>query len=313
MTQYTVLHTTELQAILSYYGIMTIKSYQVLSGGSENTNYLVNTLTKKYVLTICEQKSPEEANQLASLLIYLHDNNFSTSRLVKTTEDLLTTIWNTKPVMLKEYIDGDIIQDLSKELLVYLGKELAKLHSIKSLRYLPEKLSYGMEHFDEVTVYAPQSSFYKWLKNTQQYIENYIHHDLPKSLIHSDIFYNNIIVDTTMKQATIMDFEEACYYYRIFDIGMMIIGTCCNNRTIDLDKVTHLLKGYQQEITLLDIEKEALQAFTVYGATATAFWRHQNFNYTNVTESKKDHYKEMQDIATHIISIPEITFKNCLG
>ena len=313
MAQYTVLHATELETILCYYGIKTIKSYQVLSGGSENTNYLVNTLTKKYVLTICEQKSPEEANQLASLLIYLYDNNFSTSRLIKTSEDLLITTWNSKPVMLKEYIDGDIIQDLSNELLVYLGRELAKLHTIKPLEFLPKKVGYGIEHFDEVTIYAPQSSFYMWLKKTQQYIEGYISDELPKSLIHSDIFYNNIIVDTTKKQATIMDFEEACYYYRIFDIGMMIIGTCCIHRTIDLEKVTHLLKGYQQEITLLDIEKEALQAFTAYGATATAFWRHQNFNYTNVTESKKDHYKEMQDIATHIISIPEITFKNCLG
>lgn len=311
MTQYTVLHTTELQIILSQYDIKTVRSYQVLSGGSENTNYLVDTGIKKYVLTICEQKSRREATQLASLLIYLQDNNFSTSRLVKTSDDSLIVNWDNKPVMLKEFINGDINPDLSKELLVYLGKELAKLHCIEPLEYLPKKLSYGMEHFDEVTVYAPTSSFYKWLKNTQQYIEDYIQESLPKSLIHSDIFYNNIIVDKNSKQATIMDFEEACYYYRIFDIGMMIIGTCCANTTLDLDKVTSLLKGYQQEIKLLDIEKEALQAFTVYGATATAFWRHQNFNYTNVTESKKDHYKEMQDIAMHILAIPEVIFKNC--
>lgn len=311
MIQYTVLDATELQTILSQYGIKAVRSHQVLSGGSENTNYLVDAFNKKYVLTICEQKSHEEATQLASLLIYLNDNDFSTSRLVKTSDDLLIATWDNKPVMLKAFIEGDIIEDLSKELLVYLGRELAILHRIEPLKYLPKKLSYGKEHFDEVTLYAPQSSFYSWLKITQKYIESHIQDDLPKSLIHSDIFYNNIIVDKSKKQGTIMDFEEACYYYRIFDIGMMIIGTCCDNRTLDLDKVTSVLKGYQQETQLLNTEKEALQAFTVYGATATAFWRHQNFNYTNVTESKKDHYKEMQEIAMHITSIPEATFHTC--
>ena len=79
-------------------------------------------------------------------------------------------------------------------------------------------------------MYAPESTFYKWLKEIQKYIESYISTDLPKALIHSDIFYNNIIVNKDSEKATIMDFEEACYYYRVFDIGMMIVGTCCRRR-----------------------------------------------------------------------------------
>jgi homoserine kinase type II len=305
MTQYTVLNDIGIQTILAHYGVEKLTSYTVLSGGSENTNYLVNTENKTFVLTICEQKSIQEAKELASLLVYLKSNTFSTSILVKTITGALTTEWNNKPVMLKEFIKGDIVQDLSESLLIYLGRELAQLHQIKAPDYLPQAVAYGLERFDEVQVYAPKSSFYTWLKSTQKYIEKHIDIDLPKALIHSDIFNNNIIVDKEGKQATIMDFEEACYYYRVFDIGMMIIGTCSHEATINLSKVASLLKGYQGEIKLLEIEKKALKAFTVYAATATGYWRHQNYNYVNVVPEMKDHFLEMKNLADYIMSLHE--------
>jgi homoserine kinase type II len=308
MAHYTVLNEIDIQAILINYSTEKVLFYKVLSGGSENTNYLINTECRSFVLTICEQKSSKEATELASLLEYLNHNKFSTSILIKTITGALTSVWNDKPVMLKEFIDGDVVEDLSESLLTYLGRELAQLHQIKAPNYLPQMVAYGLERFDEVKVYAPDSSFYIWLKKTQEYIEDHINNDLPKALIHSDIFYNNIIVEKDGKRATIMDFEEACCYYRVFDIGMMIIGTCVDKETVNLSKVSSLLVGYQQEIKLLEIEKKALKAFTVYAATATAFWRHQNFNHVNIILEKKGHYLEMKLLADTIINLPDHYF-----
>ena len=305
MAQYTVINDTDLEIILKRYGIGNIQSYKVLSGGSENTNYLVEALSKSFVLTICEQKSAQDAENLALLLNDLKLQNFSTSKLVATLKGAFTTLWNDKPVILKEFIEGTIIQDFSEDLLLYLGRELAKLHQVNVPDYVPRTLNYGsIERFDEVKVYAPNSSFYRWLKNTQCYIEDYISPELPKSLIHSDIFYSNVIVSEDRKVATIMDFEEACYYYRVFDIGMMIVGICFEGETINHKKMKSLLEGYKQENKLLEIEINSLKAFTVYAATATAFWRHQNFNYVNVDATLKDHYLEMKNLADTIMNLP---------
>jgi homoserine kinase type II len=312
MTHYSVLNNKDLLIILSPYGVEKVQFYKILSGGSENTNYLVKTETNAYVLTISEQKSSTKMAELADFLEYLNLKHFTTSKIVKTLNGSLTTQWNNKPVFLKEYIEGDIIEDLSKNLLIYLGSQMAQLHQINAPDYLPKKLNYGIENFNEVRVYAPKSSFYTWLKTTQRYIQSHINSDLPKALIHSDIFYNNIVVNKDGKQATIMDFEEACYNYRVFDIGMMIIGTCSEGKVVNFDKVACLLVGYQQEITLLPLEINALQAFTVYAATATAFWRHQNFNYINVTSEKKDHYLEMKQLADFVMSISANDFKRLL-
>ena len=304
MAHYTVLNDTSIQTILIDYGIEKVTSYKVLSGGSENTNYLVKTKNNSFVLTICEQKSIKDATELASLLEYLKLNKFSTSILIKTITGAFTTVWNDKPVMLKEFIEGTIVEDLPNDLLEYLGKELGKLHQVKAPDYLPVSVNYGIEHFNEVEIYAPNSSFNSWLKSMENYIKDHISTELPKTIIHSDIFYNNIIVNEDNSYATIMDFEEACYYYRLFDIGMMIVGTCCQKEVINLDKVANLLKGYQQENKLLESEIKALQAFTVYGAVVTAFWRHQNFNHINIDVTMKDHYLAMKELADHIKGVP---------
>ena len=308
MAQYTVLNNKDLETILAQYGINEVKSYNVLSGGSENTNYLVKTAVNNYVLTICEQKSIEKTIELANLLEHLSKNNFSTSKIIKTVSNKFITVWNDKPILLKAYIEGDIIEELPDDVLIYVGEELAKLHQIESPKYLSKTVSYGIERFDEVKVYASESEFYVWLKEIQKYIESYISTDLPKALIHSDIFYNNIIINTDDEKATIMDFEEACYYYRVFDIGMMIVGTCCEENKINSKKIKSLLKGYEKEIKLLDVERKALKAFTVYGAVATAFWRHQNFNYVNIIEEKKNHYLAMKNLANSIRELSDSSF-----
>ncbi len=308
MATYTVLNTIDLQTILLEYDIQEIQSFRVLHGGSENTNYLVSTMLKKYVLTICEQKTPKKTEELAFLLEHLEQNNFTTSKVVKTKKGSLVTIWKTKPVMIKEYLEGDIVTDLSKKTLNCLGKELAKLHQIKAPDYLSDTVDYGIEKFDRVKKYAPDSSFYFWLKTTQKYIEEHISTELPKALIHSDIFYNNVIVSKEGKQATIMDFEEACYYYRVFDIGMVIIGTCCMETSVNREKIQQLLQGYEAENKLMTVEKKVLKAFTVYAATATAFWRYQNFNFIHVVPHMKNHYLAMRNLADAVQKLPDTDF-----
>ena len=68
MAQYTVLSNTHIQTILAKYGIENISSHRVLSGGSENTNYLVQGHDWAYVLTICEQKVRGQGNRISGFV-----------------------------------------------------------------------------------------------------------------------------------------------------------------------------------------------------------------------------------------------------
>ena len=99
-----------------------------------------------------------------------------------------------------------------------------------------------------------------------------------------------------------MDFEEASYYYRVFDIGMMIVGTCFNENQLCLSKARALLAGYQSKTILEPYEAETLQLFTAYAAAGTAFWRHMNYNFINYDKDMTEHYKTMQDFADQALA-----------
>lgn len=313
MSQYSVLKEADIIKIIKPYDIETIDSFTLLSGGSENTNYKILSETGKFVLTICEQKTLDDAMNLAHLLEHLAKYDFETSKVVHSVSSELVSTWNGKPVMLKIFLDGEIIEDLPHPIVENVGFKMGELHRITPPSYLPKKLSYGQEYFHEAGQYAPNSIFSKWLSEIHSYVLPYFSNDLPKALIHSDIFYSNVIVCQNDQSACIMDFEEAANYYRIFDIGMTIVGLCSEMDKVNLEKMGCLLKGYQQIIELEDAEKKSLQSFTVYAAAAMTFWRHRNFNHTNPDPKMFDHYLELKVIADFLKNLPEETFLDFLN
>ena len=307
MAQYTILNKSAIQLIFQEYGIENIYNYKVLSGGSENTNYLVNTEKGALVLTICERKTPEVARNLAKLLDHLAQHNFSTSIVIRSTKSENITCWDGKPIMIKKYLPGDIIEDLPEHLLKNIGQELSKLHQISAPDYLPKKVSYGMEYFEGIKEYAPNSPFQKWLTDVKKIVEKHTS-NLPKTLIHSDVFYNNVIISKDGQKATIMDFEEACFYYRVFDIGMIIVGLCAEKETINLKKAKWILEGYQIHHKLLENELLALKPFTIYAAAAIAFWRHRHYHFIAPDPTMEKHYLIMKKTADYMKNLPDNCF-----
>ena len=308
MAQYSSLNRREIEAISADFAINNIGSFEVLSGGSENTNYLVNADNGKYVLSICELKTEEQARELAHLLEHLEKHDFETSKLIRTTDNEPLTLWKGKPIMIKSFVEGKILYDIPLHLIELTGRELGKLHKIEAPEYLPVQLNYGKEQFVNVEKYAANSSFDIWLKQKLEYVSPYFTSNLPKALIHSDVFSDNVIVSEDESSIVIVDFEEATCYYRIFDIGMMIIGICGEGKTVNLEKAKYLLKGYGHEIRLLDTELNALQAFTVYAGAAMTFWRHMNFNYTRADPKLSDHYLGLKVLADYVEELPADCF-----
>ena len=302
MTLYSHLTAKDFDHICSYYNIGKAVSWKPLSGGSENSNYCIYTHDSKYVLSVCEQKTMQEVDQLALLLEHLHDHQYSTSKIFRDKDNNTISLWNGKPVLLKSFIEGEIVENLSPNLLKLIGKELGKLHQIPAPDYLPKTMNYGRQSFKKVQLYAAGSQFEKWIKKIEEYFNPYFDLDIPRTLIHGDVFWNNVIVNKEHSSAVIMDFEEAAYYYRIFDIGMTIIGTCAEGSRIELRKVISLIEGYLSEVNLSQDEVLALKPFTVYAGASMTFWRHINFNYTNPDPNRYEHYRGLMELTDSIFS-----------
>ena len=159
MAQYTTLTKKDVETILIPYGVKQITSFKILSGGSENTNYQVQTNSEKLVVTICELKTEKNATELAQLLEHLAHNNFETSTLIRTQDRKLLTLWQGKPVMVKSFVEGTIIEHLPDHLITLIGSQLGKLHKVEAPKYLQNHANFGKQEFRNVKKYAANSLF----------------------------------------------------------------------------------------------------------------------------------------------------------
>lgn len=299
MTPYTKLDDKTIHQITDQYDIGVIQNWKILEGGSENTNHLLVTDKGQFVLTICERKTNEETTILANLLKHLEKHQFSTTTIIPNKKETLISFYQDKPVLLKVYLVGTVTEDITTSFLPKIGRSIAQLHQIPAPKDLPTQYSYGQQTFKQITQQKIQHPFVDWLTQMHQFLQKNLPADLPKALIHGDIFPSNVVI-SAKEIPIIMDFEEACYYYRLYDLGMAVVGLCREKGIINWQKVNLLMDGYEEKQALLSLERSYLKHFIIYAATATAFWRFRQFNILVPTEAYKNTYLDMVKVADDV-------------
>ena len=305
MPQFTELNEKEIHKIATAYDLEVV-DYEAIKLGAGNSNYLLRTKQSKYVLTIFEITWDRVAN-LVKLLLFLEECEFSTTRLLNPVEGGLTTIFQGKPVLVKPYIIGQVVRDLDNAMLNQIGSAMAGLHDIPAPDYLPDKYSCGLETFPNVIGHNINPEYETWLAQKHIYLRQNIPTELQRGLIHADLFYDNVLFEGKELKA-IIDFEDACQYYKVFDLGMGIVGSCTEGSRIDLNKARSLVMGYQQVKVLEKQEMENLQLFVEYAAIATSSYRFWKFNIDTPIAEKADCHWEMVSIAKGVNAIPKAKF-----
>ena len=302
MKPYTELSETEISQILLSYDLAPIVSFTSLSGGSENSNFLVQNKEGEFVVTIFEKMSRKKTASLASLLQHLTHHQFVTNEVITTVDGINFSRFKDKPVIVKRFVRGEIPIELNDQQLEALGRKIAELHKIPCPDYLPGDITYGQDKFHNLFEKFPHHSFAKWLSQKERYLLPYLNTVLPKSIIHADIFTNNLVIDSD-GEIIIFDFEEACYFSRVFDLGMAVVGVCCPDGQFKKRQAQLMLKGYQQKSQLSATEKKLLVPMAIYAATATAYWRFMQFNVFQADRGLQNHYQGMQRIADQLFEL----------
>ncbi|MCF6337825.1 MAG: homoserine kinase [Gammaproteobacteria bacterium] len=310
MAKYTQLQRHDIERIAKNYNL-TVTEFESIEGGAGNSSYLLYTGHCKYVLTVCDDKALPDAIRMGQLLLWLEQYNFPATRLLPSVSGDIVIVYMDKPVMLKVYIEGQVNENLDDVMLFQTGAEMAKLHQIPAPDYLPEKHAYGLQTFSNIITGSINTEYESWLAKQLDHIKQNIPLDLPCGLIHGDVFFDNVLFEGDKFKA-IIDFEEACHYYKGFDLGMGITGMCVTDTTVALDKVRALVSGYQKIRILGQAERESLQLFIHYAATATSCWRFWKYHIDTPSADKADKHRHMMQIAEGISSIPKATFQDAV-
>jgi len=306
MAIYTKLSEEEIQEIAGRYELQ-IFSYEPIEQGAGNSNYLLNTNHGKYILTVFEIE-PTEVAHMIKVLLLLEKHNYPAPRLKTMVSGEVLTNYQEKSVLIKPYREGQVVKDLDEGKVRQVGAALAGLHEIPAPDYLPNQSVYVVDYYPKVIEQELDRNYKEWVEERYGNFLKNIPSRLPIGLVHSDLFSDNILFDGEKLRA-ILDFETVCRIYKIFDLGMTVVGICTEGTNIVIEKVRALVQGYQEVRLLEEIEKDSLQLCIEWAAILTSTWLFWKYNIDLPDADKSEKYMQMVYIAKNASAIPIKEFK----
>ncbi len=306
MAVHTHLQESDIREIAGSYDL-TIVDYELFAADTANTNYLLRAQQASYVLTVFEDATLALTVEHGRLLSLLKEYAFPSPRPLVAANGETAIAHNDKPMMMKEYVVGQVHQHLDKTMLHQIGMAMAKLHQIPWLDFLSNRLPFGVQKFLSIQGQKIDTEYEGWIAKRLPCLEQQKPQGLPRGLIHGDISYDNMLFEGTRLKA-IIDFEDAAYEDKVFDLGMAIVGLCGKGQGVVLEKARALVKGYEQIRELEEGEKRALQLYVEYAAATVSCWRYWKYHVDAPSVENADKHWQMVRVAEAVQAIPKASF-----
>jgi homoserine kinase type II len=276
MSVYTTVEADELEGFLSNYSVGTLRDYEGISDGIENTNYFVNTLNgddRHFVLTLFEHHTLEQMQYYLGLMHHLTDHRVPSADPVADNNGNHVRMFKQKPAALVYRLDGGSIVDTEVSHCEQIGAAMGKMHAA-GLSYDAHKPNprgpawcastaeavYSVLADEDVVFLQAEVDFQKSNRDA----------DIPRGVIHADLFRDNALWDGDTLSG-IIDFYYACDDVLLYDVAVLV-NDWCNTRdaALDKDKVVALLQAYNRYRPFQQNEQQYWPAMLRAGALR--FW-----------------------------------------
>jgi len=227
MAVYTSITKEELKAFLSDFDVGTLQSFDGISSGVTNTNYLITTSLNKYILTVFEHHSMDELPFFINLMTFLSGHNIDCPNPILNNKKNSINLLKGKPALLVSFLNGSEVKEINELHCFAVGKALAKMHTITKSFSEKRKNDRGLGWIEE-KYFAIKSKLTSIEKNMIELEIDFLNHhhvgDLPKSTIHGDLFRDNVLF-LNERRPSFIDFYYACESAG-FDIAIAINDWC---------------------------------------------------------------------------------------
>ncbi len=277
MAVYTSVTATGLESWLSRYSVGAVESFSPIASGIENTNYFLDTVEGKYVLTIYERIPTEELPFYLNLVAHLAKNGVHVPAPIADRSGALFSLLQGKPAGLVTRLPGASSDLPNASHCARLGEELARLH-LASASYRP-RLS---NRRGPGWMLATSRSVRPFLNDDQnallanEIVEQRKARDaradkLPAGAIHADLFRDNVLFDGDQLSGMI-DFGFAATDCYVYDLAITVNDWCIDSATTLFDeaKLSAMVGGYLSARALNAAERAAWPMMLRLGALR--FW-----------------------------------------
>lgn len=291
MSVYSSITRPQLDALFDDYALGKVINFEGITAGIDNTNYRVTTSEGEFVLTVFESATDSDLKPIFHLLTQANKHIPCPLPQPKRDGNLLSH-FNHKPAAVFNFLPGVDVKEPSTEHCRTLGSALAKLHfGLKEVE-MPVTHRYDLPAFKSAFNRLKRhlsASDVALIEDELSYQSRYNFANLPGGVIHGDLFKDNVLY-LGNQLSGILDFYDACQGPWLIDIAIAANDWCSDNGSINIEKTSSLLAGYQR-IRPLHAEEQRLWPVALR-ATALRFWlsrmQHQTQPRPGVLTQQKD-------------------------
>jgi len=286
----------DLNKILSFYNLGSIKSIHPLGHGISNSNFKIELSDKNILLKISDDKGEQDLLEEIHLLRFLKLQNFPFSIYpIERPNGEVIYNYKDKVGVIFDFVEGSI-PDINEESCKKIGQAMGTLHNLKPDNALRsyESVGYGPQ---KILKYLEQKScpidfkkiFYDIFPDS---LERYKSTSFQEGFIHGDLYFDNtLFLNGDLK--VIVDFEQAGIGPFILDLGISISGTCLENGKISKKLMNSFISGYESNRKLANQEKTFLNEAVLIGLFSISLWRIKRFMEGTLDRSREKSYQEL--------------------
>ncbi|MDC0074488.1 homoserine kinase [Alphaproteobacteria bacterium] len=252
MAVYTEITNNQLDSFLTLYNVGKAISCKGIAEGVENTNYLLRTIDKNYILTIYEKRVRlKDLPFFLGLMNHLSINKVPCPIPILSTESKLFNVIGDKPAALISFLEGLCVDNPNENHCYQVGNAMALMHKESKSFSLERTNSLSISGWDQILNKLgklPNTFKVGWsnvLKNEVTIINDIWPNNLPKGIIHADLFPDNVFfINDTL--SGLIDFYFACNDFLAYDIAIALNAWCFNkDGKYNKIKGKALIKGYE--------------------------------------------------------------------
>jgi len=293
MAVYTRVNSKDINYIEKNYNIGKIKSFTGIKKGIENTNYLLKTENKKFILTLFEKRVQEkDLPFFMNLMEKLNKYKINCPEPQRNKKGGFLIKIKSKTASIVSFVEGKDKLKLNPKNCYEIGKNIAKLHIASKKIKLYRKNSLSLKDWPKLLnkigkkskIISPNLN--GLIKNSFLEIKNKWPKNLPYGIIHADLFIDNIFFKKN-KFYGYIDFYFACNDFLMYEIAICVNALCFdkkNNKFVfNRKKSTNLIKGYSKIRPLSDKEKKSLNILC--RGAALRYLLTRTYDYLNTPKS----------------------------
>jgi homoserine kinase type II len=293
MAIYTKISSKDILLIEKNYNLGKIVSFKGIKKGIENTNYLLKTKDKKFILTLFERRvHKKDLPFFMNLMDKLSKYKINCPKPQKNKRGSFLIKIKNKTASIVSFVEGKDKLKLNPKNCYEIGKNIAKFHRASKKIKLYRKNSLSLKDWPKLLNKIGNKSkiistnLNSLMKNSFLQIKNKWPKNLPFGIIHADLFIDNIFFKKNKFHGYI-DFYFACNDFLMYEIAICINALCFdkkNNKFVfNKKKSKNLIKGYSKIRRLSDKEKKSLNVLCKGAALRYLLTR--TYDYLNTPKS----------------------------